>query len=518
MPPRHSELASVRRVYLVMRPFVIRKRWIHSIVASLAVLLVVLPGHAAAQSAAVDLPDIGSGANSTLTLNDEYQIGRMVVRGLRDQGLILEDPEVTDYIQALGTRIAAQIPESEQRFTFFVVREAGVNAFALPGGFIGVNYGLITATANESQLASVLAHEIAHVTQRHIARAIQAQGRNSMTSAAAMLAAILIGMTTGSPDAVQAGIAIAQGTMAQQRINFSRANEYEADRIGIGFLAAAGFDPNAMPDFFETLNRRSGLAGSGIPEFLRTHPVTTNRIAESRDRAAQITPAVRPQAASYEFVRERVRVLGAPSGSDLRPFYSALADRGPLNAAQRYGEALARLGAGDRERAASALVELSSSQPQSPMLQAALGQALFAADQSDLALKTLKRALEVAPRNVPLTIRYAEVLMQTGGTQEAHEILLDLFNNVPPTPEQIRLTALAASSAGATGDAYYYMGEYHISTGDLMLAVKQLELALADPNITNVQRARFEARTKEVREALAESGRRRARETARTDR
>jgi predicted Zn-dependent protease len=487
------------------------------LITLIAALLTFAPVAASAQSAGSDLPDIGSGANSTLTLNDEYQLGLMVVRGLRDQGLILDDPEVTDYVQSLGSRIVAQIPDSEQRFTFFVVRESGINAFALPGGFVGVNYGLITATANESQLASVLAHEIAHVTQRHIARSIQAQGRSTMASAAAMLAAILIGMTTGTPDAMQAGIAIAQGTAAQQQINFTRANEYEADRIGIGFLSAAGFDPNAMPDFFETLGRRSGLSGIGIPEFLRTHPVTGNRIAESRDRAALLKPAVLPEAAGYAFVRERVRVLGAPSGSDLRPFYAALADRAPLTAAQRYGEALARLGAGDRDRAAGALVELSASQPQSPMLQAALGQALFAAGQPQLARQTLKRALEIAPRNIPLTIRYAEVLLQTGSAKEAHEVLLDLFNNVPPTPEQIRLTALAASSAGDNGDAYYYMGEYHISSGDLMNAVKQLELALADPDISNVQRARFEARMKEVREALAESGRRRSRDAARPD-
>ncbi len=483
----------------------------------LAALLTFAPVGAIAQSTGSDLPDIGSAANSTMTLNDEYQLGLMVVRGLRDQGLILDDPEVTDYVQSLGSRIVAQIPDSEQRFTFFVVRESSINAFALPGGFIGVNYGLITATANESQLASVLAHEIAHVTQRHIARSIQAQGRSAMASAAAMLAAILIGVTTGTPDAMQAGIAIAQGTAAQQQINFTRANEYEADRIGIGFLAAAGFDPNAMPDFFETLGRRSGLSGIGIPEFLRTHPVTGNRIAESRDRASLLKPSVLPEAAAYTFVRERVRVLGAPSGSDLRPYYAALADRSPLNAAQRYGEALARLGAGDRERAASALVELTASQPQSPMLQAALGQALFAAGQPALARQTLKRALNIAPRNIPLTIRYAEVLLQTGSPKEAHEVLLDLFNNVPPTPEQIRLTALAASSAGDTGDAYYYMGEYHIASGELMNAVKQLELALADPDISNVQRARFEARMKEVREALVESGRRRPREASRPD-
>ncbi|MBM4232400.1 MAG: M48 family peptidase, partial [Gammaproteobacteria bacterium] len=233
--------------------------WPKLLIAVLVTVLTALPQPLRAQTTGADLPDIGSGANSTMTLNDEYQLGLMVVRNLRDQGLILEDPEVTDYIQTLGSRIVAHIPESEQRYTFFVVREGGINAFALPGGFIGVNYGLITATANESQLASVLAHEIAHVKQRHIARAIQAQGRSTMASAAAMLAAIVIGMATGTPDAMQAGMAIAQGTAMQQQINFTRANEYEADRIGISFLASAGFDPNAMPDFFETIGRRRGL-------------------------------------------------------------------------------------------------------------------------------------------------------------------------------------------------------------------------------------------------------------------
>jgi len=464
-----------------------------------------------------DLPAIGSAGDSVISRDEEYQLGRMVVAGLRDQGQILDDPEINDYIQNLGSRIAAQAQESPQRFQFFVVRDARINAFALPGGFIGVNQGLITATANEAQLASVLAHEIAHVTQRHIARSIQAQGKQGMASAAAILASILIGAVTGTPDAAMAGMAVAQGAAAQSSINFTRANEYEADRVGIGFLAAAGFDPNAMPDFFETIGRRSGLAGIGVPELLRTHPVTSNRIAESRDRAAQITPTVAPESTAYAFVRERVRVLGAPSGSHLRPFYAGLADRAPLNAAQRYGEALARLGAGDRERAASALVELSASQPQSPMLQAALGQALFAAGQTDLARQTLRRALDIAPRNVPLTIRYAEVLLQTDGAKEAHTVLLDLFNNVPPTPEQIRLTALAASSAGDNADAAYYMGEYHITSGDLSNAVKQLELALADPALTAVQRARFEARMKEVRDALKESGRRRGPEKNRQE-
>jgi predicted Zn-dependent protease len=158
------------------------------------------------------------------------------------------------------------------------------------------------------------------------------------------------------------------------------------------------------------------------------------------------------------------------------------------------------------------LRELAAAQPDSPLLQAALGQALVVYGQPDEAIGLLRRALSVSPRNVPLTIRYAEALLRAGEPEEAHTVLLDLFNNVPPTPEQIRLTALAASSAGDTADAYYYMGEYHIASGDLAMAVKQQELALADPDISPVQRARFEARKKEVEDALKESGKRRQRE------
>jgi predicted Zn-dependent protease len=459
-----------------------------------------------------DLPDIGSSADATLTREEEYQIGRMVMRGLRDEGQILEDPEINDYIQNIGSRIAAQAQEGGQPFTFFVVKDGGINAFALPGGFIGVNHGLILATANEAQLASVLAHEIAHVTQRHIARSIRAQGRQSLASAAAILAAILIGATTGAADVAQAGIAIAQGTAAQQRINFTRANEYEADRVGIGFLSAAGFDPNSMADFFETLGRRAGMSTTTrVPEFLQTHPVSTNRIAEARGRAAQAPVVVRAEEPAYRLVRERIRVLTAPVDGDVRPYYAARRERGPLTPAERYGEALAQVAAGNPSAAASTLVEVSAANASSPMLQAALGQALAAAGEPDRALQTFEQGLAIAPRNVPLTVRYAELLMQLDRPKDAHAVLLDLFNNVTPTPEQIRQTAMAASAAGDTGDAYYYMSEYHIASGDLILAVKQLELALAVPNLSGVQRARFQARMDEIRKVLADSGRRRGR-------
>src|SRR5678815_590595 len=179
-----------------------------------------------------DLPDIGSPAQATLSTEEEYQIGRMIVRGLRDQDQILEDPEVSEYIRSLGTRLSSQANDGSQRFNFFVVKDNTINAFALPGGFIGVNSGLLLDTKNESELAGVIAHEVAHVTQRHIARSIAEQSRSSLVSTAAMLAAILIGAAAGGGgDAAMAGVAAAQSLAIQQQISFTRDNETEADRV-----------------------------------------------------------------------------------------------------------------------------------------------------------------------------------------------------------------------------------------------------------------------------------------------
>jgi len=481
-----------------------------------ALLSVLLPLQSLAQAnTGNDLPDIGSPASSTLTLDDEYHIGLQVMRQLRGEGQILEDPEATEYLQAVGSRIVTQATgDSLQRFTFFFVHDNTINAFALPGGFIGVNVGLVLATRNEAQLAGVLAHEIAHVTQRHIARRVRSSGRQSIATVAAILAAILVGAATGSGDATMGGIAMAQGAAMQQQINFTRANENEADRVGMSFLAAAGFDPYGMPDFFETMGRRSPVLASNrnaLPEILQTHPVTTNRIAESRARAAQfkdLNPTA--ESVSYMLTRERLRVLATPTEENVRRYYSDRRDQQRLSVGERYGEALASYQAGEARVSLDTLTYLAREYPQVPMLQSTLGQALMSAGDTEESLATFQRALALSPRNIPLTLRYAESLMKANDPKKAHAVLLDLFNNVAPTPEQIRFTALAASSAGDTGDAAYYMSEYHITTGNLPLSVSQLEMALAAPNITAVQRGRYQARLDEVREALFEGRKRRS--------
>lgn len=472
--------------------------------ALLGAAIAVASGLAGGQ-ASEQLPDIGTPANESLTPDDEYRIGLMIVKGLRDAGQIDEDPEVTEYIQSIGARLASHAQDGNQRFQFFVVKDSGINAFALPGGFIGVNSGLLLATTTESELAGVLAHEIAHVTQRHIARRLQATKRTNLVSTAAVLAAILLGATTGaSPDVMQGAIAAAQGISAQQQINFTRANEIEADRVGIGTLAASGFDPNGMPAFFDTMSRSAGLKASRVPEFLQSHPLTGNRIAESRDRARQIKDAkVEPETLSYRLSRERLRVASAPEGTNAHTWYESLVSGDKKrDDSHDYGRALSMMASDAPAEAIPILLRLSEQHPSVMQYRSALGEAQMRAGEQRESLDTFARALELFPRNVPVTVRYAESLLRAGQARRAHEILLDLFNNVPPTPAQARFIAVAANSAGDVGDAYSYMAEYHILSGDLMLAINQLQLALSVPKITDVQRARFEARLAELREYL----------------
>jgi predicted Zn-dependent protease len=323
-----------------------------------------------------------------------------------------------------------------------------------------------------------------------------------------MLAAILVGAAAGGGDAAMAGMAAAQSLAIQQQISFTRSNEIEADRVGLGILARAGLDPQGMPSFFETMSRRAGSSEMNIPEMLRTHPVTSNRIAETRERAAQLDVAPTPDSLSYTLTQERLRVLSTPAGQDPRAYYNAIIKNEPdATPAQRYGQALAMMMAGQPAKAAPIFQRLRDADPTVLHYHTALGQAQLLAGQGDASLATLKHASELFPRNVAVTIRYAESLMRLGDSKRAHQILLDLFNVVPPTPEQARLTALAANAAGDVADSYYYMSEYHLLSGELLLAVNQLQLALAVPRLTEVQRARFQARLDEVQAALPKRGR-----------
>jgi len=299
-----------------------------------------------APAAEVNLPELGSPADAILSKADEAQIGRAIMHSIRGSGQLVEDPLITEYVNEIGHRVAAYANDGDHKFTFFVVNDPSINAFALPGGFIGVHTGLLEATRSEDELAGVLAHEIAHVTQRHIARAVHANQRQSLLSTAIMLGAIVAGAAGAGGDVMQGAIAVAQGTQAQAQINFTRSNEYEADRIGIAALADAGFDPQGMASFFEVISRNSGSGEYRLPDFLNTHPVSSDRIAEARGRAREYPSANTSDSKNYGIARARLLVSKQETSEDAVAWFEKM-NYELMTDAQRDGLAVAYVRQGE---------------------------------------------------------------------------------------------------------------------------------------------------------------------------
>lgn len=452
----------------------------------------------------IRLPDMGSPADAVLPKSEEQRIGRAIMAQIRASGTVVSDPIVEEYINDIGHKLAAHANDGNHEFSFFVIDEQSINAFALPGGFIGVHTGLLNATRNENELAGVLGHEIAHVTQRHIARAIHASQRQSILSTAMMLGAIVAGVAGAGSDAVQAGMAVAQGTALQQRINFTRSNEHEADRIGINALADAGFDPHGMASFFEVMSRQSPSDMSlRLPEFLRTHPVTTDRIAEARTRASSLPRIRNEDSAIYGIARARLKVAGFDRPESAVEYFEAR-DYDRQSDIERYGRAFAYQRAGRPWDAKPIFEELLAKDKTLIAYHIGLGESQLALERYDEGIATFEQAIGLFPRNVPLVISYGEWLIRLERAEYAHSLLLDLLNNVPPTPEQVRLIARAANAAGDQAESFYYMAEYRLMTGDLPGGINMLTRALQLPDLDAIQRIRFQARIDFIREYMTE--------------
>ena len=451
-----------------------------------------------------ELPDLSGPANGLLDKQQQYELGYSVMMQMRQQGVLFNDPETSEYIQQIGQRLASQSTDGGGDFHYVVLRTQELNSFAVTGGWVFVFTSMIKFTQTESELAAVMSHETAHIVQKHVLREIEDQKNATMIGLAGMLAAILLGaLGGGGGDAIEGGIVASQGLAAQHQINFGRSQEAEADRVGMQYLAAAGFDPEGAPDIWNLMMRQEGLQNSWVPAMLQDHPVDSVRLADLSGLAAQYPPVRDTSSPDYYLIRERVRVLTAPEGEDIHKEYAQKIADGDHSMATMYGDALALMQDNMASQAVPILKELIAQHDDLHLLYSALGQAQAKAGDMKGALATFRLAMELFPRNVPTTIRYAQTLMQDGKNAQAHDVLLDLFNNIEPTPDQIEMTARAASAAGDLGDAYYYMGEYQIADGNLPLAAQQYQLALRTPHLTQVQRKRISARLREVREYLA---------------
>ncbi|MEW6354039.1 MAG: M48 family metalloprotease [Pseudomonadota bacterium] len=441
--------------------------------------LTVLAGPARADSTLnLNLPDIGDASGGTISPQEERRLGEMFMREVRQSLTIVDDPEINEYIQALGYRLASNSENQSQDFTFFLIQDPAINAFAAPGGFIGINTGTILASESESELASVIAHEIAHVTQRHLARAFEKANKLSLPTAAAMIAAIIIG--TRNSQAGQAAMAATQASSAQAQINFTRANEEEADRVGMQTLARSEFDPRSMPSFFERLQQAIRFYGPTLPEYLSTHPVTETRIADTRNRAEQYPPRQIKDSLTYHLVRAKLRVLGEPNPKrSVKHFAEALKSGQYRNAqAERYGYVLALLGNGEYDLARAQVRDLLAQDKENPAYQIALARVEMAAGHADKALAIYNDALKLYPGNNPLTVLYSDALLQTGQARKARDVLEKHIRQRNPDPGLYKLLAEAEAQAGHPAAARKALAEHYYLNGQTDAAIEQLTQAL----------------------------------------
>lgn len=451
----------------------------------LGLTLALLTGSAYADenSEKILLPDMGDSTGTLLTPVQEQELGQAFFRNLHSQTEISQDLDIQQYIESLGEKLVAGSDTPGYPFHFFVVMDDDINAFAGPGGYIGVNAGLLVGTEAESELASVMAHEIAHVTQRHLYRAFEAASQLSIPTAAAMLAAVLLG--TQSPAMGQAALMAIQAGNVQAQINFTRENEEEADRVGMQILSQSAYDPHSMPIFFERLQQATRYAGAGIPEFLRTHPVTTSRISDTRGRADKYPYRQYPDSQDYLITRAKLRVLTSSSEQDLLKYFKAQQRQGTTEqrAVGDYGMGLLHLKNQRFKEAEAIFRQLSTAYPAQRQYLAALARTELDSGNYLQALDLFKTALQKFPDNDALKIEYATTLLKAGKPDLAHQTLQTLGEKTRSLPLYFELQAQTYGALKQDAESHRYMAEYYYMTGQTRSAITQIKLAQQSKNV-----------------------------------
>jgi predicted Zn-dependent protease len=453
-------------------------------------------------TATIELPQIGDPADRAMSPADEGRLGAQVVSELYREQYIAEDQEVTEYLSAVGWKLAAAdaVNETQPKFNFYLIADDRINAFALPGGYIGFNAGTIVAADNESELAAVMAHEESHVTQRHMARQAGDTQTADIATWLAALAAILAG--SANPNVVIGALSVAQGINYQRQVTYTRGNEAEADRFGIRKLAAAGYDPMAMVTFFDKMEQQTRLYGSHVPEILLTHPYNTTRMAEATERAAQYGPRKVGDSTDFLLMRARTRVLAADSPNEALAYFLGQINTGHDTPENRYGQALALSVTGQNEAALKALEPALAAYPRQPNLLLAQADFLQGAGRSAQALEVYAHAVSQYPRYAPAILQYADALTQNGKPDQARQLLLSHDQALGTRIDTYKLLANAARAAGNTAEAQYQMASYMYRRGDLRSAIEALNAALRVASISPEDRARLVARRQELLDTI----------------
>jgi predicted Zn-dependent protease len=448
---------------------------------------------------AADLPDLGDVGAGDFSPAQERQVGEEIMREVRRDPAWLDDTEIEEYINRLGQRLAAASADPSRRFEFFVVRNAMLNAFALPGGYIGVHSGLIIAARSESELAGVLGHEIGHVTQRHIAQLIGKQKQMGAIMLASLLAALAAGDSRASEAALAAGAA---GTM-QAQLAYTRDFEREADRAGLQTLENAGFDVRGMAGFFSRLQRASRLYENNAPAYLRTHPLTTERIADMENRAMNRPYRQVPDSADFRYVQARLHVQGLPAADAARTFAGRVAEN-PGDIAARYGLALAHLRLGRLDEVARAVDDLRRRAEPSPFI-AILGAGLAAARRDyATAIETLTAASRKFPLSQSVVYALLDAQIAGGRAAEAEQRVRRALAGRSGDIRLWQLLSRANATLGRRAAQHRAQAEVYVLQGAYRAAVEQLELARKAGDGDFYELSAADARLREIRNRMRE--------------
>lgn len=444
--------------------------------AALSLALFPVPPRAV-EISKIELPDMGDSSGTLITPEEEKQLGEAFFRSLHSQISINQDAEIQEYIQSIGQQLVTNSDAPGNPFRFFVVIDNDINAFAGPGGYIGVNSGLILATEAESELASVMAHEIAHVTQRHLYRAAEAAGRLSIPMAAATLAAILLG--SQAPELGQAALVAIQAGSIQFQIDFTRENEEEADRVGMQTLSKSQFDPRSMPTFFEHLQQSTRYYGQNIPEFLRTHPVTASRISDTRGRAENYPYKQYPDTLGYQLAKAKLRVLtGTDLAETLKYFQSGLTQgTAEQRTVAQYGMGYVALKSQKFKDAESIFQQLTTEFPDQPQYAAALAHTAQDSRNYTSALGRYEKLVRQFPNNEAIRLEYIASLLKASKAEQAKQNLQLLSPKTRQLPINFELLAQAYSAMHQPAESHRYLAEYYYAIGQTKDAILQIKLA-----------------------------------------
>lgn len=448
-----------------------------------------------------NLPDLGTAAVNTFSLEKEAEYGDAYMRVIRSSAPVLNDPVLEQYLTELGNRLVAHAHDVKTPFYFFLLRNDEINAFAFFGGHVGVHTGLFLNADNESQLASVLSHEITHVTQRHLARSAEAQAKTGPAAIAGLLGAILL--TIAAPQAGMAAIATTQALATQTRINYTRLHEKEADRIGMQVLVDSGFDPYASGDFFAKLANRYRYT-SKPPQMLLTHPLPESRISEARIRAQQYPHRHIPDDLSYQLAKARIQVRysSLSAGAALQLFEDQLKNRSyTFKDAALYGKALALMRSEDNKQAEQIIDQLLKKDPHNLFYLDTQSDLLLARKDYKKAIAVLSKERDLKPTSEVININLANAYIEAKQAKKAIPILEEaLFLNKQSSVPYL-LMADAYKQLGNRSMQYFVSAENYALAANYNKAIDQLNYAYQYAQNDPLQRARIEARISQFKQA-----------------